>query len=417
MVSMARVLSQLLGEGEPMFSASLQRLEKATGNFGVDVQLLSDIYANSHAALRALGLDNSDTVGPELYHALLNLAAKHDEFLAKRLGAKDTKDVADVLKCVQKAVSEIDGDKTVWVVKASVMKRLLKANPPKATQKALGYRSLDSMIKREPVGSIMAAARVIEKDKWHRDFIAAYAILKPVDFEDRQVEVFYADSPKWKRLAESHVRNKRHNVTHLKELGVVAILPFPVEKLQGIAITVLPIVLYYVNEIRAYNSYIKLMQVKPEFGTIVSDVIQSDIRDHVKVLGKPIHWRIIHRYFSNTPEAIPDLFDPHVTAEDMIWRKAEDVLYRLEPALHFWLNLDYVGVLFNGHPVSMSLGDVAVCLVNKLPYEKRTIHAMRRSLWNEIHSRYTARHSIQFQIIRHLEEPEASPSLMHFSPA
>src|SRR5512141_2571674 len=89
MVSMTRVLSELLGAGEPMFSIAMQQLERSSGGYGVDVKLTADIIAKGHAGMRALGLDPRDTTGPELYGALQGMIALHDTFLVKRLGGDD----------------------------------------------------------------------------------------------------------------------------------------------------------------------------------------------------------------------------------------------------------------------------------------------------------------------------------------
>ena len=67
-------------------------------------------------------------------------------------------------------------------------------------------------------------------------------------------------------IAEEFVRKKRHNITHLKELGVILMLPTSLEKLPGITITAMPLLFHYINEIRLYSAFFKLQQVKPNFG-------------------------------------------------------------------------------------------------------------------------------------------------------
>lgn len=67
---MASFLQSILGIQEPIFSAGLARLEKTTGNSGVDVRLLADIAEKAHSIMRRLGLDTRNTTGHELYFAL-----------------------------------------------------------------------------------------------------------------------------------------------------------------------------------------------------------------------------------------------------------------------------------------------------------------------------------------------------------
>jgi len=66
----AKFLQDLLGAKDPLFSASLQKLERATGQTGVDVKLIGDIRHHAHAVMRKLGLDPADTTKEELENAL-----------------------------------------------------------------------------------------------------------------------------------------------------------------------------------------------------------------------------------------------------------------------------------------------------------------------------------------------------------
>lgn len=53
-----------------LFSDGLIRLEKMSGNHGVDVKLIADIISKSHEIMKALGLDIKDTTAQELYYSL-----------------------------------------------------------------------------------------------------------------------------------------------------------------------------------------------------------------------------------------------------------------------------------------------------------------------------------------------------------
>jgi len=66
----AKFLQDLLGAKEPLFSASFQKLERATGQTGADVKLIGDITHHAHSVMRKLGLDPSDTTKQELENAL-----------------------------------------------------------------------------------------------------------------------------------------------------------------------------------------------------------------------------------------------------------------------------------------------------------------------------------------------------------
>src|ERR1044071_5499991 len=111
---MSRLLSELLGASEPMFSASVRQLERGSGDQGVDVRLTAEIIGEAHMRIRELGLDPADTTGRELYHGLTNLVKLHEKFMAERLGIDDPTNVEEVLECLRVTVEKIHIPKTAW---------------------------------------------------------------------------------------------------------------------------------------------------------------------------------------------------------------------------------------------------------------------------------------------------------------
>ncbi len=408
---MSRLLSDLLGANEPMFSINLTQLERASGMSSTDVRLVADILAKSYEKTRYLGLDPKDTTGSELYHAQLSLIKLHDKFLVSVIGGNDVDDVEDLLPRIKHIAERINVPKSVWVIKHSIAKRLLKDHPPKQVMKLLGYRSIDSMLKREPVGELYGAFRFIESSAWQKEHVEQYKKLIPSNFEQRPIEFFLLDSKKWSKMSDQKVRSSHHNLLHSKEVGSILILPMPIKKLSGITITLLPLILHYVNEIRIYSSYFKHQQVKNDFGSILVQTILNDPENHANMAGQNIHWRVIQRHFASYNNLIhPSVFEPHVQVEDISWRKAEDVLFRLEPALHYWYNLDYVGVIKEGKAVSFNMMDVAINYLNNLPYGRHTAHHMKRSLINELYSRYLDHGPLQSQVLSQLDNEEIQTS-------
>ncbi len=393
-----------------MFTSALKQLELASGDQSVDVRLTAELIGKAHMKMRELGLDPSDTTGKELYHALMSLVKKHDEFLSTKIGSKDSSDVSDLLPRIKDIVEKMDVPKKVWVLRLSVAKRLLKAMPPKHVMKHLGYKSVDSMLKREPVAELYGSLRFAEDPEWLRLFLQKYKSLRPSDFESRDIEILLMDSEKWGELTKAFVNKKRHNLTHLKELGVILMLPMPVMKMRGITITVLPLLLHYLNEIRLYSAFFKLQQVKPDFGEILVNTLIADPDKHAVMAGQKIHWRVIQRYFGKLEsEYHPEMFEPHVQPEDLHWRKAEEVLYHVEPALHFWYDLDYVAILHEGRPVTFNLMDIAISYVNDLPYHDRAVYHFREALWNEIFMRYLGQKTLEAQVLKQLDNEMIAP--------
>lgn len=390
-----------------MFAMALQQLEQVSGDASVDVRLTAEIVGKVHMKVRALGLDPKDTTGPELYRALINLLKQHDEFLARRIGIENPNDADEVLRRIAEAIPALNVPRKAWVIKPAVAKRLIKQTPPKRVMKQLGYRSIDSLIKRESVHELFAAMRFLESKDWLDKFIGKYKDLKPSDFENRQIELVRMNVDRWGESAMDYVHTNRQNITHLKELGVIAILPLPIKRMSGLTIVTLPLILHYINEIRVYATFFKSQQTRPDFAKIIIETLVTDPGKHVTVAGHHIHWRVIHRHLGSKEAKIADLFEPHVEPEDLLWRKTEETLFRLEPALHFWFDMEYVGVVFDDRPVSFNLMDVAISYVNNLPYGNQAVHHMRQNIWNEIYLRYVREQAVERHIARQFGQSES----------
>lgn len=68
---MTHYLQSVLDIDSSLLTSGLDKLEKSTGNSGVDTRLIADILGKAHNVMRSLGLDTADTTGHELYHSLI----------------------------------------------------------------------------------------------------------------------------------------------------------------------------------------------------------------------------------------------------------------------------------------------------------------------------------------------------------
>lgn len=403
-------LRDLLDAKEPLFSESLKQLEEVSHRPGADAKLAGDIHERAVRAMKALGLDEKDTTGPELYHALLARIKKHDEHLAKSIGGSDGMKVTELLPLMKAAAEKVKVPREAWVLKKSVAKEMLRAMPPRNIMSMLGYRSVDSMLKRENLAEIYGALRFAETPEWLNKFNETYKKLTPSDFESRRIEIVIMPRERWGDIAEHFIAKKRHNITHLKELGVILMLPVKADKLPGITIWAMSLLFHYTNEIRLYSAFFKLQQVKKDFGDIVVNTLIADPGMASVVAGKHIHWRVIQRYFGKLEtEHHPQIFEPHVQPEDLHWRHAEEVLYKIDPELSFWEGLDFVALMHDGRPTTFNMTDVAASYCNKTPYENRTIYHFRESLWNEIFMRYMGKKVLKEQILQQLDNDMIAP--------
>lgn len=408
---MSKMLSELLGAKEPLFTNAIRQLEKESGNPSADIRLSAEITGKVLLKTKELGLDPDDTTGEELYYALLNLIEKHDQHLVKQIGGSDPNDFETLMPLMKKTWDDFEAPKAAWVIKKSVAKRMLKKLPPPTIMKTLNYRSIDSMLKNENLFEIYGALRFAETPEWLNQFNEGYKNLKPSDFQTRQISVVEMPAQRWGALTEGFIHKKKHNITHLKELGVILMLPVPASaNLRGITIFALPLLFHYLNEIRLYSAFFKYKQVQPNFGKIVVNTLLADPSKAAIMAGQNIHWRVIQRYFARLEdEHHPEIFEPHVQPEDLHWRKAEAMLYEVDPELEFWQDLDYVGVMHGKRALTFNMLDVAASYVNELPYSKRAMYHFVDSLWNEIFIRYMGQKNLEEQILKELDNDLIEP--------
>ncbi len=408
------MLSKLLGAEEPTFSMSIKQLERVSGSPSMDVRLMSEIIQKVRQKVEELDLDPTDTTGEELYYMLLGKIKAHDQHLARHIGGKDPSEVHSmqpvIKRTLEKYLNNSSSGSEAWVLKKSVAKRLLHQMPPDKVMKVLGYTSVESLTKRENLAEIFSALRFAQSPAWLKKFNKLYKHLMPSDFENRRIEVVLIDKDKWSSLPK-FTNNKAYNITHLKELGVVALLPPFHNKIEGFTIATLPIALHYINEIRLYSAFFKMQQVKPDFGKIITSTLNEDVTSNAEMAGSQIHWRIVQRHYGR-PEHLdhPEIFQPHIQPEDLYWRRAEEQLYEIDPELNFWRGLDYVGAsIGEAKPVSFNLMDLSMSYYLACDYSDRIVAHMRASLWNELYMRYMGQKVLESQVLQQLGSNMISP--------
>ena len=407
---MSKLITQLLQAKEPLFSIALKQLEQASGNKGVDVRLTAEIIEKKNDRIKKLGLDPTDTTGPELYRALLQQAKVHDEHLAKQIGANDPEDVHAIIPLAVEAVNKVDMPRTVWVMKDEVAKKFLRETPPVRIMERLGYDDVNEMLEKENLYEVYGALRFAEDDEWLGEFNKKYESLTPNDFDDREIALVVMPKERWGDVAEHFIQKKRHINTHLKELGVVLILPPIEDRMPGIATKVMSLTFHYYNEVRLYAAFFKLQQMKPNFGQIFVDTLMADPSAQAVMAGQNVHWRVIQRYFGKLgDEYHPEVFEPHVQPEDLHWRKAEEQMYDIDPELEFWKDMDFVGDMYDGAPLTFNLMDVSLSFSNGISYEDRYIYHFREALWNEVFMRYMGESVLEDQILKQLDNDLIAP--------
>lgn len=410
---MAKFLSDLLDAEEPIFSQSIRQLEEVSGRHGADVKLIGDITAMAHQNLRELGLNPAAATGEEVYYALLGRVEQDIKRLVRIIGADESRadEVQYLVPFMIDAANKVKFNRKVFVLKREKAKEFLRQMPPKQLMKKLGYDDVEALFANEDFDEIYTALRFSEGPEWLNEYDELFKSVTPEDYEERDIRIIQMDHDKYVDLAAHFVQKKLHNVTHTKEMGTIVVVPMHVRKMRGLVLKTLPLLLHYLNEIKLYSTFFKLKSKQPNFGKTVVETLIADPGTGSQMAGKRVHWRVIQRYLGKHKEDSIDkvAFEPHVQPEDLHWRRAEDLLFEIDPELKFWKDRDYVGLNYDGFPVAFNLFDVSFAYSNKEPYAGRYAYHFRESLWNEIFVRYMGFKNLADQVLAQLDNDMIAP--------
>lgn len=408
---MARFLRDLLDAEEPLFTQSIRQLEEVSGRTGADVKLIGDITKLAHDSLRALGLNPAASTGEEVYRALMGRVELDMKRLTRIIGANDPEDVRHLIPYIIDAANGVKFNRTIFALKHDKAKEMLRQMPPKRLMKHLGYANIDQLFDSEDFDEMYTALRFSEGEAWLNSYNKLFENVKATDYEERELRIIQMNQSKYADLAADFVHKKLHNVTHTKELGVIAVVPMKARKMRGLVLKTLPLLLHYMNEVKLYSTFFKVKSTKRGFGAVVAETLIADPDTGSQLAGQRIHWRVVQRYLGN--EKSTDIrtvaFEPHVRPDDLHWRRAEELLYQIDPELEFWKDRDYVALNYDGFPVSFNLFDVSFAYSNKEPYANRYAIHFRDSLWNEIFIRYMGLKNLANQVLEQLDNDKIAP--------
>ncbi len=403
-------LATFLQAKEPLFEHALYELENRSGKKGMDAKLAAELVERSAAATKALGLKPSCS-GRELYTALTRAIESQDEHLAHSVGGQYPENPHHMIPLLLRRLEQVHMPRNCFALKHETASKMLQKKPPLQLMQRLGYTDCGEMIAKEDLSELFIAIRFTEGPDWLNDFNSVYEDLEATDFENRPIKLVQFDPHKWGDVAAHFIEKKKHINTHSKEMGVVAILPPPSDRMKAISLKVLTLTLHYYNEVRLYSAYFKLLSKHPHFGKIFTETLIADT-PHVELVSHGhVHWRVIQRYYGKIGEGDkhPEIFEPHLQPEDLHWRSAEKILYQIDPEMAFWQEMDYVGVLKGSDVVTFNLMDVALSYANSISYEDRYLYHFRESLWNEVFARYMGVPLLKEQLLTKLDNAIVKP--------
>jgi len=386
-----KCLAKILGVEEMM----LENLDKVMAEKSGKVGVLEKVgQENEKIIENILGLLNSNNRETSHVRSVLRQTILNHEkqllFFLEIIEGKNEFEKAAVL--AKKIISSSQG---LFLKKEKAIE-ILKKRPSQNLLNFLKASNIDEVLKNYDVMEIFSSLRFIETDQWmHQTFEEAYGGFTPKDFEKREIEIKVL-SETWKDVAVKFVAKKHHNVSHLKEFGVIFINPIR-ENIPGKFLRDFALLMHYCHEIKFYSKLFEHYFNSENFAEKFKSLLRGDVKDIYKIDDS--EWLIVQRYLAKDCPKDPRLFLPHVNPESLHWLRGERDLSLfsvnspgVKVDLKIWHNLDWIGGIFqNGEEsvISFDLEDNAMSLVSFMKGKDETFnYHQREAMWTRIFSEY-----------------------------
>lgn len=419
-------------------------LNRLTGKSGIIDKIWEENNLLVNRTLEELGLNSQECDAGAVYDILVKRLTRMDEHLFNFLDRPDLSKMSAVCgKLCDVALGLSKGtagnspsvglgrlSTTGFFIKKEKAIEMLEAFPPHNLLEHFGYKGAVELVEKQGLESVFSALRFSQDQQWMHDFFdKAYGELKAEDFEEREV-VLKILEPQWLDVAEKFLEKKYHNVSHLKELGIIFIVPLKIDT-PGETLRLFTLLLHYLNEVPFYSGLFRKFSTKPDFAVNLKSLLRGDVPDGL-VPGagdadSGLSVRIVQRYLAKDDQNDFRLIEPHINPEAEHWYKAEGDLGKLTPlvegggnAFGYWQGLDFVGDFFPSFAkastfaedsadksagehdgasgqatetlVSFDLIDLVMSLVKK--GEIKYLYHQQEALWNKIFIEYFGRDKI-----------------------
>jgi len=385
-----------------------KKMEAITSKKGVLDEIVKE---NEQKISKTLTLLNCrDYSAENVFRSLITKLQRDDREIYDLFG-KPSGTTIEGLKKLFDTASELADLSPLFVLKRNVAEEILRKNPPPNIMEALDYKDIEELLAKEDLFEVFAALRFVENNEWmHKTFDGTYKDLTANDFEERKIDLRVL-SEKWLKIAEKFVKKKYHNISHLKELGVIFVIPIKIDT-PGETLRLFSLVLHYLYEIDFYCKLFKKASLSAGFGQKIISLLKGEVVEGNKDENKMI-WPIIQRYLAKDDPNDPRLFIPHVNPEALHWKKAEQKISNLSKKfnrvdLEMWFDLDWVGGFFDKKDgskdlVSFDLVDTVMALVQKEQRVKYLYHH-QEALWNEIFERYMGSENLEILMVNNFDK-------------
>ncbi len=411
MISIQKIARLLRAPAETLAEV-FAKMEKLTGQTGVADKIFQENQAIITQKLGELGIPEDKADAALVEAEILKKTKTADEAFFEFLGQPDFSSQAGCQKLAELTRQVKNGPVKGFFIKEEKLKNFLFLNPPKNILNALGYKNVAEALAKEDLYELFAALRFVESERWLNEiFFRPYNDLIADNFEEREIKIQVL-SPKWEVIGKKFVGKKLHNISHLKEVGMVFLIPIKKENFSGQTLEIFSLVLHYLHEIDFYCRLFKKYAAAPNFGSNLVKLVSGQVL--TSLLPKEgVNWRVIQRYLAKTDPQDPRLFEPHVNPETVHWLEAEKEMDDLavknpQLKLDFWRGIDdFAGEIFPAGKrgeeiVSFDLLDNLISLTHG--GLGKYLYHQQEALWNKIFIEFVGEEKLEEMLVENIEK-------------
>ncbi|OIO50687.1 MAG: hypothetical protein COV41_01900 [Candidatus Brennerbacteria bacterium CG11_big_fil_rev_8_21_14_0_20_43_10] len=381
-------IAQILKTDKDIIKNVAAYAERFSGKINVPDTLVAHMQNAVQATCRALAIPQ-DAGSKQVWDSLEQKVAQHETLLRAAIGIGNEWADESYQKVLDFAYAYVKPGRGLFLKNEKAIE-LVRQNPPVEIMRFLGYSDVEAMIQNENIFDIFSSLRFGENQQWlNTVFFKPYADLQPSDFEERDVQIRTLPQ-KYASLAQSFIKKKYHNLSHLKELGLLFIIPNAWHQ-AGQLMKITTLAVHYLYEISFYADIVKQYAADTDsFAQKLISLLRGDVLEP-KIGLSSSDWLITQRYLEKEDPFEIGLMVAHVNPESVHWAKAQKTFSSVSPEFALWNDLDWVGWEYKDEAgqqnlVSFNLTDIAMSLAD-VDKKKYTYH-QREALWNKLFASY-----------------------------
>ncbi len=203
---------------------------------------------------------------------------------------------------------------------------------------------------------------------------------------------------RWQAIGQKFMGKKLHHMSHLKELGIVFVIPIAKEN-PGETLYFFFMTLHYTYEVDWHSQLFEKYSQDPNFAKKMVNALRVKVTDKPLPDHRKASWRIVSKYLAKDNPNDPRLAEPHVSPEAWHYTQVALAINKFAQrfpnlGLNFWQGLDVVGEYFPSSDskeetlISFDLFDSGISLLQERGFESKYLYHQQEALWNKLFIEY-----------------------------